>query len=72
MLNFIELVFGAVACPVQFEAALGAWDVGVVETHVDVLGDLVVWKLDEAIADRSVFQFVSDELDLGDASDALK
>jgi hypothetical protein len=66
------LVFGAVAGPIQFEAALGAWDVGVVETHVDVLCDLVVWEFNKAISDRSVFHFVSDELDLGDASDALE
>ncbi len=60
------------ACPVEFEAALGARYIRIIETHVNIFGNLVIRKFDESIANRSVFYFISDKLHLSDTRNTLK
>lgn len=72
LLDFIELILRAMACPIELEAALSTRDVGVVEAHVDIFRNLVIWKFDETIANRSIFNFVSYKFNLSNTCNSLK
>jgi hypothetical protein len=58
--------------PVELEASLGARDISSVQVLVNIFGNFIIWELDEAIANRSVFHFVSDQLDRGNTCDLNK
>ena len=63
---------GSMGGPVEFETALDALDRDAVQVVVDVLGDLVAWKFNEAVANGRVLDLISDEFDVGNRSDLIQ
>lgn len=61
-LYFVELVFGSMRGPVQFEAALCALDCCTIETHVHIFCNFVAGELYETIPHWRSFYFVANKL----------
>jgi hypothetical protein len=63
LLQLVQLVLGTVTGPIELKTTLGARDIGPIQILVNIFGDFVVGKLDEAIANGGVLYFITDQLD---------